>query len=138
LDALAVDLDLLRHKLSASFLAVCCCATALRPTTLAMPVIWIDELSRRQQRVLNTFTKRLRSKLLAVLFKWTTSRAGHSRRHYRRQREYPQPPPPTKNNTKITINRVSIISPLFGLSILNSVGALSVPDLVIGERLCFR
>jgi hypothetical protein len=48
--------------------------------------------------------------------------AGRSmaRGRYRRQREYPQPPPPSKNNTTITINTVSIVSPLFGLSILNS------------------
>src|SRR6185369_15804798 len=40
---------------------------------------------------------------------------------YRRQREYPQPPPPIKNTTRITINKVSIISPLFGLSIVTLV-----------------
>ena len=48
-----------------------------------------------------------------------TSRAGYARGHYRRQREYPQPPPPSKSTTKRTINRVSIVSPLFKLSILN-------------------
>jgi hypothetical protein len=48
--------------------------------------------------------------------------AGRSiaRGRYRRQREYPQPPPPSKNNTTITINKVSIVSPLFGLPVLNS------------------
>jgi hypothetical protein len=56
---------------------------------------------------------------------------------YRRQREYPQPPPPSKNNTTITINRVSIVSPLFGFSILNSVGARYVPELVVRKRLSF-
>jgi hypothetical protein len=63
--------------------------------------------------------------------------AGRSmaRGRYRRQREYPQPPPPIKNNTKTTINTVSIISPLFGLSILNSVRARCVPELVVRKRL---
>jgi hypothetical protein len=28
--------------------------------------------------------------------------------HYRRKREYPQPPPPSRNNTRRTINRVDI------------------------------
>jgi hypothetical protein len=51
--------------------------------------------------------------------------------HYPRQREYPQPPPPSKNNTRRTINRVSIISPLFELSILNYVRARCVPELVV-------
>jgi hypothetical protein len=32
-----------------------------------------------------------------------------ARGRYPRHREYPQPPPPTKNNTKITINKVSIV-----------------------------
>ena len=44
-----------------------------------------------------------------------------ARGRYRRQREYPQPPPPSKNSTTITINRVSISSPLFELSIHNSI-----------------
>jgi hypothetical protein len=30
---------------------------------------------------------------------------------YPRQREYPQPPPPSKNSTKRTINTVSILVP---------------------------
>ncbi len=41
-----------------------------------------------------------------------------ARSRYPRQREYPQPPPPSKNSTTITINRVSIVSPLFGLLFL--------------------
>jgi hypothetical protein len=44
---------------------------------------------------------------------------------YRRRREYPQPPPPTRSNTRITISIVSIVSPLFGLSILHCAGALT-------------
>jgi len=60
-----------------------------------------------------------------------------ARGHYRRQREYPQPPPPSKNNTKTTINTVSIVSPLFGLSILNFVRARFVPELVGRKRLSF-
>ena len=60
-----------------------------------------------------------------------------ARGRYRRQREYPQPPPPSKSTTKITINRVSIASPLFGLSILNSVRARGVPELVVRKRLSF-
>jgi hypothetical protein len=36
-----------------------------------------------------------------------------SRAAYRRQREYPHPPPPTKNSTTITINKVSIESLLY-------------------------
>ena len=56
-----------------------------------------------------------------------------ARGRYRRQREYPQPPPPSKSTTKITINKVSIVSPLFGLSILNSVGARCVPELMVME-----
>jgi hypothetical protein len=55
---------------------------------------------------------------------------------YRRQREYPQPPPPSKSSTKITINKVSIVSPLFRLSILNSVRALFVPDLPMRGKGC--
>ena len=56
-------------------------------------------------------------------------------RGYRRQREYPQPPPPSKNNTRITINMVSMVSPLFGLFLLcKSVRALSAPKLVIEEK----
>ena len=47
-------------------------------------------------------------------------RGSMARGRYRRQREYPQPPPPSKSTTKITINRVSIVSPLFGLSIHQS------------------
>jgi hypothetical protein len=64
----------------------------------------------------------------------STSRANQW--HYRRQREYPQPPPPTKSSTKITINKVSIGSPLFRLSILNSVRALFVPDLPTRGKGC--
>jgi hypothetical protein len=82
--------------------------------------------------VSNTLTKRVRSKLLAM-----NPKRGQWPVGYRRQREYPQPPPPSKNNTKITINKVSIVSPLFGLSILNSVGARCVPDLVGEEKAGF-
>ena len=66
--------------------------------------------------------------------------AGRSmpRGRYRRQREYPQPPPPNKSTSKITINRVSIVSPLFRLSILifHSVRALFVPDLPMRGKGC--
>ena len=103
--------------------------------------------------VSNTLTKRVCSKLLAMnpqRFKFSPSPpeprcgpfqigflfqvgdfAGRSmaRGRYRRQREYPQPPPPSKNNTTITINTVSIVSPLFGLSILNS-------DITLTRRDC--
>ena len=65
----------------------------------------------------------------------STSRASQWR--YRRQREYPQPPPPSKSSTKITINKVSISSPLFRLSILNSVRALFVPDLPMRRKAVF-
>jgi hypothetical protein len=62
-----------------------------------------------------------------------------ARERYRRQREYPQPPPPNKSTSKITINRVSIVSPLFiwaVYSYLNSVRALFVPDLSIRGKGC--
>jgi hypothetical protein len=112
--------------------------------------------------VSNTLTKWVRSKLLAMnpkRFKFhqvlqeprcgpfqigflfqVGDFAGRSmaRGRYRRQREYPQPPPPSKSTTKITINRVSIVSPLFGLSILNSVRARCVPDLVVKKGRIFR
>jgi len=111
--------------------------------------------------VSNTLTNRVRSQLLAMnpeRFKFhqflqslavgpfrigflfqVGDFAGRSmaRGRYRRQREYPQPPPPSKNNTIITINKVSIVSPLFGLSILNSVRARCVPELVVRKRLSF-
>jgi hypothetical protein len=54
-----------------------------------------------------------------------------ARGRYRRQREYPQPPPPNKSTSKITINRVSIVSPLFGLSI-------SVEEQVVCQNLLFE
>jgi hypothetical protein len=108
--------------------------------------------------VWNTLTKWVRSKLLAMnpnesnftkssrASLWALSDrfffqvgdfAGSSmaRGRYRRQRAYPQPPPPSKNNTKTTINTVSIVSPLFGLSILNFVRARCVPELVVRKRL---
>ena len=78
----------------------------------------------------SNFTKSSRASLWARPFQigfWSKvgDFAGRSmaRGRYRRQREYPQPPPPSKNNTKTMINTVSIVSPLFGLSILNSVRA---------------
>ena len=60
-----------------------------------------------------------------------TLRAGSMNSRYRRQREYPQPPPPNKSTSKITINRVSIVSPLFGLSI-------SVEEQVVCQNLLFE
>jgi hypothetical protein len=109
----------------------------------------------------NTLTKRARSKLQSMnpkRFKSpspTAPRCGlfqigflfqvggfagrsMARGDYRRQREYPQPPPPNKSTSKITINRVSIVSPLFGLSILifHSVRALFVPDLPMRGKGC--
>jgi hypothetical protein len=65
--------------------------------------------------------------------------AGRSmaRGRYRRQREYPQPPPPSKNTTRRTINIVSIVSPLFGLSVRSFLRALSVPELAIRKGCVF-
>jgi hypothetical protein len=113
---------------------------------LAIPESRINEPSRLQQRAIEySDEESFRSKPLAMnpkRFKFHQVLQGMSvgpyqigfwfqvgdfagrsmaRGRYRRQREYPQPPPPSKNNTTITINRVSIVSPLFGLSILNYV-----------------
>lgn len=65
-------------------------------TTLATPENRINERSRRH----------------GLLFH-AGDFAGRAmaRGRYRRQREYPQPPPPSKNNTRITINTVSIVAP---------------------------
>ena len=53
------------------------------------------------------FTPSRKKKLL--IFKRESTRCLRSTAGcYPRQREYPQPPPPSKNNTKRTINRVSM------------------------------
>jgi hypothetical protein len=144
LDGLTVDFDLLRHKFSESFIAVCCdviCAQPSCVTTLATLESRINELSRRRQRGIEYSDEegsqqaagtepraiqispsppepRCGPFQIGFLFQVGDFAASSmARGRYRRQREYPQPPPPIKNNTTITINRVSILSPLFGLSI---------------------
>jgi hypothetical protein len=70
LDALTVDFDLLRHKFSYSFVAVCCGVIYTQPgcvTRLAAPKNPLHELSRRQQRAIeDSDEESFRSKLLAM------------------------------------------------------------------------
>ena len=121
------------------------CAQPSCVTTLATPESRINELSRRQQRGIEYSDEegsqqaagnephaihispsppepRCGSPFRSVFCSKWGDFAGRSmaRGRYRRQREYPQPPPPSKNNTTITINKVSMVSPLFGCQFLNS------------------
>ena len=104
-------------------MAVCrdvICAQPSSVYNVRHPESRINELFRHQQRGIE-YSDEADSQQAAALsdrFFVPSAEQVDTRGRYRRQREYPQPPPPNKSTSKITINRVSIVSPLFGLSIL--------------------
>jgi hypothetical protein len=119
-------------------MAVCCdvsCATELR-YNVGHPESRISELSRHPQIGIESSDEESSQQAAALSDRFFVPSAEQvdARGRYRRQREYPQPPPPNKSTSKITINRVSIVSPLIWV-IYICVGAGCVPELVVRKRL---